>query len=366
MYIPPAFRVEDASKLAAFIQKHSFATLITHDGTAPFASHLPTLFYPGVGSHGTLVSHMARSNPQWQHFASGSEVLAIFHGPHCYISPSWYQTDLAVPTWNYATVHAYGVPTVFSEHERVVSLLEETTAAYEASFEQPWNRDLPREFRDKLIHGIVAFEIPIARIEGKFKLGQNRSAADIQGVFNALSHSADADSQAVAQMMLAECNTNRSSSDFGSFALSPVTASDFDELAAIRIAAMRESLERVGRFDPERARERLRNSFYPEHTQFVILGGQRIGFYTFRPTGDGFHLDHLYIHPSRQFCGVGSHVIRYLLSQSDARRMPVSLGALRDSPANLFYQRHGFVQISEDEWDIYYTRMPQVNEAMNA
>ena len=209
MYIPPAFRVEDASKLAAFIRQHSFATLVTHDGAAPFASHLPMLFRPDVGSHGTLVSHMARANPQWQHFASGGEVLIIFHGPHSYISPSWYQTQLAVPTWNYATVHAYGVPTVITEHERVVSLLRETVSAYEASFEQPWRGDIPDEFRDKLMHGIVAFEIPITRIEGKFKLGQNRSAADTQGVFNALSNSTDADSQAIARMMLTECNVNK-------------------------------------------------------------------------------------------------------------------------------------------------------------
>ena len=209
MYIPSAFRVEDASKLAAFIRQHSFATLVTHDGTAPFASHLPMLFRPDVGSHGTLVSHMARANPQWQHFASGGEVLIIFNGPHSYISPSWYQTELAVPTWNYAAVHAYGVPTAITEHERVVSLLRETVSTYEASFEQPWRGDIPDEFRDKLMRGIVAFEIPITRIEGKFKLGQNRSAEDIQGVFDALSKSADADSQAIARMMLTECNVNR-------------------------------------------------------------------------------------------------------------------------------------------------------------
>ncbi|MFN3153045.1 FMN-binding negative transcriptional regulator [Bremerella sp.] len=209
MYIPSAFRVEDASKLAAFIQRHSFATFITDDGTAPFASHLPMLFRPDAGSHGTLVSHMARANPQWQHFASGGEALSIFHGPHSYISPSWYQTEPAVPTWNYVAVHAYGIPTVISEHERVVSLLSETILAYEADFEQPWPGALPDEFRDKLMRGIVAFEIPIARIEGKFKLGQNRPAADTQGVFDALSHSDNANSQAVAQLMLTECKVDK-------------------------------------------------------------------------------------------------------------------------------------------------------------
>lgn len=205
MYIPPAFRVEDSSKLAALMKQHSFATLVTYGEAAPFASHLPMLFRADDGNHGKLVSHMARANPQWKHFVSGKEALAIFHGPHCYISPSWYQTPLAVPTWNYAVVHAYGVPKIISDHEQVISLLKETTAAYEGIFEQPWTGDIPEEFRDKLIQGIVAFEIPIERIEGKFKLSQNRSAEDIQSVVDALSHSDDESSKAVAQMMRTEC-----------------------------------------------------------------------------------------------------------------------------------------------------------------
>ncbi len=147
-----------------------------------------------------------------------------------------------------------------------------------------------------------------------------------------------------------------------SITFSAVSMADFDELVALRIAAMRDSLERVGRFDPERARERLRKSFYPEDTEFIVLDGQRIGFYTFRPADDGFHLDHLYVHPSCQCRGVGSHVLRHLLSESDARQMLVHLGALRDSPSNRFYQRHGFTQTAEDEWDIYYTRRPPPNE----
>jgi GNAT superfamily N-acetyltransferase len=139
---------------------------------------------------------------------------------------------------------------------------------------------------------------------------------------------------------------------------SAVSTTDFDELVALRIAAMRASLEHVGRFDPERARERLRKSFYPEHSEFIVIDGQRVGFYTFRPAEDGFHLDHLYVHPSHQSRGVGSHVLHHLISQSDARQLPVHLGALRDSPSNRFYRRHGFTQATEDEWDIYYIRLP--------
>lgn len=206
MYIPPVFRVEDAAKLTAFIQRHSFATLITNDAAVPFASHLPMLFRAdATGGHGTLVSHMARANPQWEHFASGTEVLAVFHGPHSYISPAWYETEPAVPTWNYQAVHAYGIPRIISEHERVVSLLKETIATYEGGFERPWSGEIPDGFRDRLIKGIVAFEIPITRLEGKFKLGQNRPAGDIQGVIDALSRSGDADGRAIAQAMAKEC-----------------------------------------------------------------------------------------------------------------------------------------------------------------
>ncbi len=208
MYIPAAFRVEDSTKLAAFIQRHSFATLITQDGGAPFASHLPMLFRGDASGHGTLISHMARVNPQWEHFASGGEALAIFHGPHGYISPTWYQTTPAVPTWNYATVHAYGTPRVIDDPDQVAALLQQTIALFESGMEQPWSGDLPVEYRDKMTRGIVAFEMRITRIEGKYKLGQNRSAVDQQSVFEALSQSSDPESRALAQMMIAECNVS--------------------------------------------------------------------------------------------------------------------------------------------------------------
>lgn len=144
----------------------------------------------------------------------------------------------------------------------------------------------------------------------------------------------------------------------GRLTFAAVAPDDFDELAALRIAAMRDSLQRVGRFDPQRARERLRNSFHPEHSQFIVFDGARIGFYTLRPANDAFHLDHFYIDPSCQSRGIGSCVLRRLLSIADVRRMPVHLGALRDSPSNRFYQRHGFVPTREEEWDVYYTRLP--------
>jgi transcriptional regulator len=208
MYIPPSFRIEDSGKIAGLMRQYGFATLITNDGAAPFASHLPMIYRPETGDHGVLLSHMARANPQWRHFDAGREGLAVFHGPHSYISPSWYKVELAVPTWNYAVVHAYGVPKTFDDRDRVISLLRELVATYESAFERPWPGNLPDEYRDKMMQGIVAFEMPLTRIECKFKLGQNRSAADTQGVFEALSRSSDADSLALARLMRTECDVH--------------------------------------------------------------------------------------------------------------------------------------------------------------
>jgi GNAT superfamily N-acetyltransferase len=141
-----------------------------------------------------------------------------------------------------------------------------------------------------------------------------------------------------------------------------VTAGDFDELVMLRIAAMRESLERVGRFDPVRARERLKNSFYPEHTRFVLLDNQKVGFYTFRPLEESFQLEHLYVQPAQQSQGIGSYVLSVLFGQADEQKSSVKVGALKESASNQFYQRHGFVKQSEDTWDIYYVR-PSASKA---
>lgn len=136
----------------------------------------------------------------------------------------------------------------------------------------------------------------------------------------------------------------------------PVIPEDFAKLVDLRVAAMRESLERLGRFNPERARERLRKSFHPEHTRYIVFDGQKVGFYTFRPFGDAFHLDHLYVLPGYQSLGIGSHVMRKLIAEADARHQPIHVGALKGSASNRFYQRHGFEIEREEDWDIYYVR----------
>ncbi|CAB3861361.1 GNAT family N-acetyltransferase [Achromobacter animicus] len=141
-----------------------------------------------------------------------------------------------------------------------------------------------------------------------------------------------------------------------SLRFAPAAEADFEALLALRIEAMRDSLERLGRFDPDRARERLRGTFRPECTWHIEEDGKRIGFYCLRPEGEGLRLDHLYVHPSAQGRGVGGQVLRRILQDADRRGVGVTLSALRGSDSNRFYRRHGFVQTGEGEWDIDYLR----------
>ena len=141
-------------------------------------------------------------------------------------------------------------------------------------------------------------------------------------------------------------------------AFESAVADDAESLVALRIAAMRDSLERLGRFDPDRARARFLDGFEPANTRHVVVDGERVGFVVVKPDGDDLLLDHLYVLPAAQGRGIGAAVIADVLARADARRAGVRLGALRGSDANRFYQRHGFVQVGESEWDIHYARPP--------
>jgi transcriptional regulator len=194
MYIPPSFRVDERGVLFDFIDRHSFATVISTVEGLPFASHLPLLL---DRERGVLQGHMARANPQWQTFDGSAQILAIFHGPHAYISPSWYASSPAVPTWNYAVVHVTGTPHLL-DADALADVVARTVRKYESFQPTPWPYDLPADYRDKLLKAIVGFEIPIARLEGKFKLGQNRTTYDRAGMLAHLT-AGDADSQALAE-----------------------------------------------------------------------------------------------------------------------------------------------------------------------
>ncbi len=201
MYIPKAFREDDINTLHAFIREYSFAALITQQDGVPFASHLPFLLDADRGPYGTLLAHMARANPQWRAFNKEQEVLVIFQGPHAYITPSWYEVELSVPTWNYAVVHAYGLPRLVEEKSELYDLLKILIQTHEAHFENPWPFQLPDDYVQKMMQGIVGFEIQITRLEGKFKLSQNRTASEREKVIDALQDSSDTLCTGIAQLM---------------------------------------------------------------------------------------------------------------------------------------------------------------------
>ena len=201
MYTPPAFREDDLQAIHALMRENSFAILVTQQDGVPLATHLPFMLDAARGPYGTLVAHMARANTQWRAFANHQEALVIFQGPHAYVTPSWYDPGLNVPTWNYAAVHAYGTPRVIDDEATLYAMLSRLTATHEAGFEQPWLFEMGADdFRGKL-KGIVAFEIEISRLEGKMKLSQNRSQADQERVAAALAESRNTTVASVGQLM---------------------------------------------------------------------------------------------------------------------------------------------------------------------
>jgi GNAT superfamily N-acetyltransferase len=137
---------------------------------------------------------------------------------------------------------------------------------------------------------------------------------------------------------------------------SPVSEDDFEDLLSLRIAAMKESLSRIGRFDPLRARERFRSGFSPENTRHVVVSGSRVGFVTVKPCDDGLLLDHLYVLPSFQGRGIGALILASIFNAADTDGQQIRVGALKESDSNRFYERHGFKMVSEGEWDNYFVR----------
>ncbi len=201
MYRPAHFVEDDRATLYELMRRYDFATLVTMAGDAPVATHLPLLIEPGRGANGTLLGHVSRANKQWRSFA-GTESLAIFQGPHAYVSPRWYATTPLVPTWNYAVVHAYGTPAIVDDADAKLAIIERLVTTQEAVMPEPWRVDeVPGDFREAQLSGIVAFEIEITRLEGKFKMSQDKRPADRAGVIAALEARDDPLGHDVARIM---------------------------------------------------------------------------------------------------------------------------------------------------------------------
>jgi transcriptional regulator len=200
MYVAAHFAEPDLGTLHPFIEGHPFGLLVSqHDGE-PLASHLPFLLDRPAGPNGTLLGHVARQNLQWRRLA-GQRVLVVFHGPHAYISPTWYQAEKVVPTWNYVAVHAYGPVELIEEPGALIGLVQELTRVSERAMPSPWTFDPADPFVQKLATQIVAFRIPIDRIEGKWKLNQNHPAERRQRVIAALRTQSGEDAGEIAELM---------------------------------------------------------------------------------------------------------------------------------------------------------------------
>jgi len=202
MYLPEIYAENDRATLLDLIRTTGWGYLVGAADGVPFATHLPFMLEGEPGAE-RLVAHVARANPHWKSFAEGGrEQLVIFAGPHVYVSPRWNTTAKAVPTWNYVTVHVYGVPRIVDDPAAVHAAQTRLVDFYEAGAAAPWRmEDVDAGFIEGMLRAIVSFEIPIARLEGKYKLSQNRKAEDRAGVIAALADGPDDGGQKIARLM---------------------------------------------------------------------------------------------------------------------------------------------------------------------
>jgi transcriptional regulator len=209
MYVPRHFAEDRLEVLHATIAQTGLATLVTLGADGLTATHLPLVLDPAAGELGTLYGHVALGNPQWREFDPTVQALAMFLGPEAYVSPSWYatkqETGKVVPTWNYLTVHAYGTLRTFDDPERLRAHVERLTLRQEGpKGDAAWHvSDAPADFVDGMLKGIVGLELPIARLQGKWKMSQNRPEADRTGAIAGLEATAQPPELAVAQVMRA-------------------------------------------------------------------------------------------------------------------------------------------------------------------
>jgi transcriptional regulator len=198
MYTPKHFQLTDEQKAIDFMQRYSFATIVTATDNIPFATHIPFLVSKRDDKV-VLSSHFAKGNPQANEIV-GKDVLVIFTEPHAYISPKHYEKETNVPTWNYIAVHAYGKATILSEGEQTANLLVQMISNYEADYLTQWN-SLPDEYKQRMMKGIVAFEIIVDDLQGKQKLSQNRTEVERENIINALDKSDDTTEAEIAKYM---------------------------------------------------------------------------------------------------------------------------------------------------------------------
>ena len=205
MHRPDHFRVDDVAEMHALMRGRPFAALVSAGAAGLYATHLPTIL-KNDGPYGLIECHLARANPHWKDLATGGEALMIFQGPEGYITPNWYPSKAlhgkAVPTWNYAVVHAYGRPEVMQEKDWLLRHVTELSAQQERNEARPWAvSDAPVSYIEVMLRGIVGFRFAITRLEGKWKMSQNREADDRAGVVKGLTARASGDDLEIAEIV---------------------------------------------------------------------------------------------------------------------------------------------------------------------
>lgn len=199
MYIPEHFRLRHHQDAIAFMRANPFAILISTTDEGPYATHLPLSIHADQNQF-VLRGHVAKANPHWRYLEQNPECLAIFHGPHAYISPTNYTARESVPTWNYAAVHVYGNARIFSEEGDVHAMLNELMQTFEPTYREQWETLSPK-YRENMLRQIVGFAITVTKLEGKFKLSQNRPKEDQANVLASLDKSDDSTISGVAKLM---------------------------------------------------------------------------------------------------------------------------------------------------------------------
>jgi len=203
MYTPKHFEHNELESVKKFIDEHGFATVVTVGDTGePIINHIPVVFENDSKEY--LVGHMSRHNPQWRSFIKNPKATLLFHGPHSYITPKWYRSGRDVPTWNYTVVHLLGSIELIEKYNDQIRILQQITKHFESFEKTQWLFELPDDLLDptSLTGAIVSFRFKINKIEAKFKLSQNRSVNDQQGIIQGLNERTDENSQLVRDLMI--------------------------------------------------------------------------------------------------------------------------------------------------------------------
>lgn len=346
MYTPPHHRVEDRAELERFMRAHSFASVVTAPDGVPHATHLPcAIVREGDGL--ALVAHLARANPQWRDFDGARTALVIFGGPHAYVSPRHYERAKSVPTWNYAAVHAYGRPRIVAEREGTMAVLDALSRASDPGY-VPRLHAMPHDYLDTMLRGIVAFAMPVERLEARYKLSQEKQPRERGRIVAELAASEDSAATETAHLMETHGRLERADA---SDVVPAWTAADLDDARRLFRDYQREirvDLCFQG-FEEELATLPGRYAMPDGRLYLAKRGGEVVGCIALRRfDGDSGEVKRLYVAPAHRGAKIGDALAGKVVDAAREigyRRLVLDTLALMHAARRL-YARHGFHEIA--------------------